>query len=306
MAHIFPARMNISGMGFAFNSLDRADAVRRNPALVRDLYAHPSAKYILFNELKPILDVSQRQPTILWFSHGDLPELQEVVLLGLDDDMPHFAASVANSTSLPGKALETRSAAMQMAHDEAGILAQARSMLSWHENHQYCAKCGATSTSGKGGYVRQCDNEACKSEHFPRTDPVAIMLVVDGNRCLLGRQKIFPPHMFSALAGFLEPGETLEDCVRREVWEEAGIRIGAVRYLASQPWPFPSSLMIGCFAEALTQDITIDAEELEDARWFTLDEARASLAGSGTFSCPPSIAIAHHLIKVWVEMMELL
>lgn len=297
----FSQSVQTDGMGFTRNLLNRADVVRRDPAAITNLRLHTQARYLLFDDLKPVLDVAVSPPKLLWFGHDTLPELKEVVLLGVDDEIPHFAASVAPNTPFPGKALETRSAAMQMEVDETGILAQARSMLAWHENHSHCARCGAATTSLKGGYVRQCN--ACHTEHFPRTDPVAIMLVLDGTRCLLGRQKIFPPNMYSALAGFLEPGETLEDCVRREVWEEAGIKVGAVRYLASQPWPFPSSLMIGCLAEAKSTDINVDLEELEDARWFTIQEVRASLAGSGSFLSPPSIAIARYLLTAWVKMV---
>jgi NAD+ diphosphatase len=151
------------------------------------------------------------------------------------------------------------------------------------------------------GYRRDCP--ACGAQHFPRTDPVAIMLVTDGERCLLGRQPRFPAGMYSCLAGFIEPGETIEDAVRREIREEAGIRVGPVTYLASQPWPFPASLMIGCRGEALTTDIVREEEELEDCRWFSLDEARAMLASTHPdgLLAPNPIAIAHHLLKAFVE-----
>ena len=151
----------------------------------------------------------------------------------------------------------------------------------------------------QGGWKRDCPS--CKAEHFPRTDPVVIMLVADGDRCLLGRQKGWPVPMFSALAGYVEAGETLEEAVRREVREEAGIEVGAVRYLASQPWPFPASLMIGCEAQALTDRIEIDANELESADWFTRDEVKAALeAPTQRLGVPPPLAIAHHLIRAWV------
>jgi NAD+ diphosphatase len=152
-----------------------------------------------------------------------------------------------------------------------------------------------------GGYKRHCLN--CNSEHFPRTDPVAIMLAVTQDRCLLGRSPHFIPGMYSALAGFIEPGETIEAAVRRETLEESGIRLGRVAYHASQPWPFPYSLMIGCFGEALNEDISFDGTELEDCRWFGRDEVRAMIAGdasSGIF-VPPKAAIAHHLIRAWAE-----
>jgi NAD+ diphosphatase len=150
-----------------------------------------------------------------------------------------------------------------------------------------------------GGYRRDCP--ACGAEHFPRTDPVVIMLAIDGERCLLGRQARFAPAMYSCLAGFVEPGETIEDAVRRETAEEAGIAVGRVRYHASQPWPFPSSLMIGCHAEAISRDIVRDEAELEACRWFGRAEVQAMLAGlhPDGLKCPPDIAIAHHLIKAW-------
>jgi NAD+ diphosphatase len=157
-------------------------------------------------------------------------------------------------------------------------------------------------TASKGGYQRICESNDCKAEHFPRTDPVVIMLVIDGDRCLLGRQPKFPPGFYSSLAGFIEPGESIEEAVAREVFEEAGIRIARVRYVASQPWPFPSSLMIGCFAEAITSEITIDVTELEDAKWFTKAETRAALAGDGPFRCPPPFAVSYPLLKSWAAL----
>ena len=151
------------------------------------------------------------------------------------------------------------------------------------------------------GWRRDCDN--CHAQHFPRTDPVVIMLVTEGDRCLLGRQARFGKGMYSALAGFLEPGETIEEAVRREVREEAGIQVGAVQYVASQPWPFPSSLMIGCMGTALSTHIILDRLELEDARWFTRSEAETMLAGTHPdgLGAPQPIAIAHHLLRYWVE-----
>ena len=183
----------------------------------------------------------------------------------------------------------------------SAILGQAKAMIDWHQRHGFCARCGARTALADAGYRRHCD--ACGSDHFPRTDPVVIMLATDGDRCLVGRGKQFPRGMFSALAGFVEPGETIEEAVRRELMEETGVRVGAVRYHATQPWPFPSSLMIGCFAEALSREIMIDDNELAEAFWLEKEKARALLSGEridGLF-VPPPVAIAHHLLKAWVE-----
>ena len=163
-----------------------------------------------------------------------------------------------------------------------------------------CANCGAPTQPAQAGFRRDC--AACSAQHFPRTDPVVIMLITRGNRCLMGRQPRFVEKMYSCLAGFLEPGETIEDAVRRETFEEAGIRVGAVRYMTSQPWPFPSNIMIGCIGEALTEEITFDGEELEDARWFTKDDVRRMLAGTHEqYAAPSPIAIANHLVREWVK-----
>ncbi|MBT3534986.1 MAG: NAD(+) diphosphatase, partial [Rhodospirillaceae bacterium] len=170
--------------------------------------------------------------------------------------------------------------------------------------HGFCSVCGQPSRMGEAGYSRKCSDDDCGSMHFPRTDPVTIMLVLDGENCLLGRQKIFAPNSYSALAGFMEPGETIEDTVRREVMEEAGIKVGAVRYVFSQPWPFPSSLMMGCFAEAESTEINIDPNELEEARWFTRDQIRDmvdSWQDQSKLRMPAPLAIAHQLAAAWLR-----
>jgi NAD+ diphosphatase len=177
-------------------------------------------------------------------------------------------------------------------------------MLHWHARHRFCANCGAPTAVVQGGWRRDC--AACAAEHFPRTDPVVIMLATADDQCLLGRSRRFVPHMWSCLAGFVEPGETIEQAVRRETQEEAGITCGRVSYFASQPWPFPMSLMIGCHAEALDRDIAIDPNELEDARWFSRDEIAAMLMRRHPdgLTTPPPIAIAHHIIRAWIEAGE--
>jgi NAD+ diphosphatase len=183
--------------------------------------------------------------------------------------------------------------------DQAAMLAAAKAVMHWHAHHRFCANCGALTNVAVAGWRRDCP--VCKATHFPRTDPVVIMLAVDGDACVLGRQPRFPKGMYSALAGFVEPGETIEAAVRREISEEAGVACGAVRYFASQPWPFPTSLMIGCFAQALDRSMKVDGVELEDVRWFTRDEAAALIERRhpDRLTAPTPVAIAHHLLKQW-------
>ncbi|XP_062854965.1 peroxisomal NADH pyrophosphatase NUDT12 isoform X2 [Trichomycterus rosablanca] len=194
--------------------------------------------------------------------------------------------------------------------DEAGVIAQARSVLAWHSRYSFCPTCGSKTKVDEGGYKRTCLTEDCKSLQgvhntcYPRVDPVVIMLVLhpDGNQCLLGRKKTFPPGVFSCLAGFIEPGETIENAVRREVLEESGITVGPVQYISCQPWPMPSSLMIGCFAVAISTDIKVDQNEIEEARWFTRQEVIDALVKHHhpVFTMPPRQAIAHYLVKHWI------
>src|SRR3954463_4958546 len=231
------------------------------------------------------------------------------IFLGLRDGAAVFgmgisATAVEKLAARDDAALsELRGMAMQGAIPPAQLsaIAQAKSMVSWHQRHGFCANCGARSSMTEGGWKRVCPS--CKTEHFPRTDPVVIMLVEDGDRCLLGRQKQFPPGMYSCLAGFVEAAETIEDAVKREIFEEAGIRCADVAYYMTQPWPYPSSLMIGCSARALTSEITVDKMELEDARWFDRDEAMLMLKREHPdgLAGPHPFAIAHHLLGRWLH-----
>ncbi|HEY8003621.1 MAG TPA: NAD(+) diphosphatase, partial [Phenylobacterium sp.] len=199
-----------------------------------------------------------------------------------------------------GKFEDLRSIALRVPATDAAILATAKQMFEWRRRHQHCAVCGQPSEAREGGWKRQCPS--CEAEHFPRTDPVVIMLPYHGERCMLGRQERWPPGMFSALAGFLEPGESIEEACARELSEEAGLRARKVRYHSTQPWPYPSSLMIGLIAEVEDDEGAPDQTELSEVRWFTRDEARELIAGKidGTFA-PQRLAIAHQLIKAWVE-----
>jgi NAD+ diphosphatase len=233
----------------------------------------------------------------------------ESIFLGLHDGAARFGVGIAPEIAEALKTrddlfvIDLRSIAIKglVEQDHLPPLAEAKAMLHWHARHRFCANCGAPTRVMQGGWKRECP--ACKVEHFPRTDPVAIMLAVEGDNCLLGRSGRFASTMWSCLAGFIEPGEAIEDAVRREIHEEAGVTCGRVSYLFSQPWPFPTSLMIGCHAEALTTELKVDREELEDARWFSKDECAAMLMRQHPdgLTTPPPVAIAHHIIRDWVE-----
>jgi NAD+ diphosphatase len=238
-----------------------------------------------------------------------LGPVNEAVFLGKVDGAPRFGLGLAPATAEALKArndlmiTDLRSIATQglVAPEHLPPLAEAKALLHWHARHRYCSNCGVLSSLVDGGWKRLCPT--CGAEHFPRTDPVVIMLAVAGDNCLLGRSARFVKSMWSCLAGFVEPGEAIEDAVRRETLEEAGIRCGRVAYFRSQPWPFPMSLMIGCHAEALNHDVVVDRSELEDARWFSREEVALMLMRRHPegFGTPPPVAIAHHIIRAWVE-----
>ena len=294
--------------GFAGNRLTRL-AEKRGETSVPDALADPRARLLLLGEGHALLrpNGGTADP---WFSVDRARALgarrADMVLLGYErDGAPVLAAPVEADRAAPSeglKAVDYRSIYVQGLVDEAslGALAQGAALLSWHRTHRFCSRCGAPTVMADGGYKRVCG--ACDAQHFPRTDPVVIMLAVtpDDERCLLGRSPHFPQGMYSCLAGFVEPGETLENAARRETEEEAGVRIGRVAYHASQPWPFPHTLMIGCYCEALTRSIRID-DELEDARWFSRAEIGAMLAGEWPDgpTMPPRGAIASLLIRDW-------
>lgn len=231
------------------------------------------------------------------------------VFLGLDGEAPVFGfgldATLRETLAQREDLVVTdlRSIAVQglVDADHLPPIAEAKAVLHWHARHRFCSNCGAPTDAVHAGWRRDCPR--CKGQHFPRTDPVVIMLAASGERCLLGRSPRFAPTMWSCLAGFVEPGEAIEDAVRRETLEEAGIRTGRVTYFRSQPWPFPMSLMIGAHAQALTHDIVIDRTELEGARWFDRGEIETMLARrhAGGLTTPPPVAIAHHIIRAWVD-----
>ena len=234
------------------------------------------------------------------------------MFLGFDKDRPYFAvdggSAEAAAAGKPGP-VDARTLAPLLSGGEAAILAEARSLIDWHARHRFCAQCGSPTRVESAGWVRRCPE--CKASHYPRSDPVTIMLAVRGDYGLLGRGRRRPGARFSCLAGFMEPGETMEEAVRREVHEESGIRVGRVKYLACQPWPFPSSLMMGFLCEALSEEITVDPEELAEARWFHREEIRTMVARAASgpddptqVSVPGPIAIAHHICRRWSNGLD--
>lgn len=303
---IFPPSEASAETGFAGNRIDRIAEAREKLPPVADLAETESARFFLFSE-NGVLVTSGSAPQAghdLAVARAAGADMASAVLLGFEDGAPRIAAPAslpAQDDRLDVIDLRTLASEARVGAADLGALAQARSLLSWHQRHGFCANCGARSEPALGGYRRDCPS--CGTHHFPRTDPVVIMLPVDGDRCVLGRQYRFQEGVYSCLAGFVEPGETLENAVRREIREEAGIEVGAVAYHASQPWPFPSNLMIGCFAEARSFELVREVEELEDVRWFDRAELPAMLAREHPdgFMVPPSMAIAYHLIKAFAD-----
>lgn len=285
-------------LAFAAAPLDRADHVRSDPAALEALMDW-RARLLRLDGLDPLISP---EGSLEWGTLADADPASELVFLGLADGRGCFAevqTSLHGSVQPPNPRLWAAMASL-----EAGELATyggARSLVDWHARHRFCAKCGGGTKLAKGGWQRSC--EACGAEHFPRVDPVTIMLVEHEGNLLLGRQPRFPPKRFSALAGFVEPGESIEDAVAREVFEEAGVRVRDVEYVASQPWPFPSSLMIGCYSVASSTSLTVDTTELEEARWFTRAEVAYAMGGheDGEFIAPPPHAVAHHLLHWWLQ-----
>ncbi|MCV0382163.1 MAG: NAD(+) diphosphatase [Erythrobacter sp.] len=255
------------------------------------------ARLLALDGLMPGMDESG---ALAWTTLADAPEGSDLVFLGLDEGKACFAAVPESGDIAPRLANPALWQAMaSLRPDDLAIYGGARSLVDWHARHRFCAQCGGPTALAKGGWQRDCGN--CGAQHFPRTDPVTIMLVEHDDRLLLGRGKGWPEGRFSALAGFVEPGESLEEAVAREVLEESGVIVGEVRYVASQPWPFPSQLMIGCHATATSDAITMDETELAEIGWFGRAEVAAALAGEGPFTAPPAQAIAHHLLTWWIE-----
>ena len=298
---------------FSGDPLDRADRERRDEQWIEARLADPKSRFLAFADMR-VLVRHESSAELAWQDCACLAHLRDgatPVLLGNLDDVAHFAFDASGADGLtehlagqPQLVFEDpRAVATQLSIAQSGLLAHAKSLVDWHARHRFCANCGGATDSRSGGKERRC--LACDAHHFPRTDPVVIMLVHDGDRCLLGRNQRRVTRLYSALAGFVDQGESIEEAVRREIMEESGVKVGRVSYHSSQPWPFPSSLMIGCIAEAMSTAINFDEHELADVRWFSRDEVLHAFAQGGAtgegFHLPNPIAIAHHLIKDWAN-----
>jgi NAD+ diphosphatase len=294
----------VSGAGIAFAGaqLDRADAIRNDPERLAGLMDW-RARLLKLDGLAPSVTPDN---ALEWGTLADADPASDLIFLGLLGGKGCFAEVPADlDCSIVPFSQALWRALASLDHDDLAIYGAARSLVDWHARHRFCARCGQPTRLAKGGWQRNC--AACKADHFPRVDPVTIMTVEHDGNLLLGRQPRFPARRFSALAGFVEPGESIEEAVAREVFEEAGVRVRRVSYVASQPWPFPSQLMIGCHAHAESAELTIDETEIEEARWFTREEVAESMAAGAqgdegeAFIAPPPHAVAHHLLKWWLE-----
>lgn len=315
---------NAEHVTFGGSGLDRAGEVRCNPAALSTAMADPAARAIVFWKGKALISAERPAGLIrLALDHAALRDAGiPPILLGREDGAPVFAVDLSawapadldistlggfmdpSEQRHPGLPdwmifVELRRVMTWLSPRDAELAATGKAVFGWHEIHRFCARCGAPTDVAHGGWQRICPS--CGASHFPRTDPVVIMLITSGNSLLVGRSPGWPQGMYSLLAGFVEPGETLEAAVRREVFEEAGVRVGEVGYLASQPWPFPASLMLGCWGQATSKDITIDPVEIEDARWVTREEMMVVSQGHHPEIMPARKgAIAHFLIERWL------
>ena len=289
---------------FAGNPLDRAEYIRRDEGAIQELIESKEGKYLVFDHLNVHVD---EEGQLKWLNTADLPSLpNQPTLLGIDDNKPHFALDLSDNSWVKDRRFaDCRTTAMQISGPETGILAQARSQLDWHRKNRFCSVCGSKNRKERGGQVLRC--ETCKNHIFPRTDPVVIMLIIDASneeRCLLGQGKgrMVKSNFYSALAGFIDQGESIEEAVRREVQEESQVKVGQVQYHSSQPWPFPSSLMIGCHGLAVSKEIVVNSTEMANVSWFSREEVIESLNNRHPeLRVPGRMAIAHHLIKAWTE-----
>ena len=294
---------------FAGGELDRAAPLRSDEGWVAAHRANPASRYVaLWRGFCLISGDDKPRAAYLDRETIDriIPNDAILTLLGLEDDIATFAVDLSYFDDDPsqgalsglGAFRDLRDFGGLMAGPEASLMAHARGLIYWHQRHRFCGVCGSASHIRDAGHLRRCGNQDCGADHFPRTDPAVIMLVADGDRCLMGRQTEWPEGLYSTLAGFVEPGESLEEAVAREIWEEAGITVRDVRYHSSQPWPFPASLMLGFYATATSTEITLNCDELDDARWFHRDELRNP--GDG-MRLPRPTSISRRLVDDWLE-----
>jgi NAD+ diphosphatase len=285
--------------GFTGSPLDRADAIRNDPDALRAAKSDWRARLLRLDGIDPVL---AEDGALSWGSLAEASEEAELLLLGLIDNRPHFAALDYAMPEAAARSMTIFRTLDVLSSQDASTYAAARSLIDWHLRHRFCARCGSGDTViHRGGWGRKCGN--CGTEHFPRVDPVVIMLAEHDGRVLVGRQPRYPAGRYSALAGFVEPGESVEEAVARELFEEAGLRVSDVRYVVSQPWPFPSSLMMACVAQTADPTLAIDTTELEDAFWVDRAGVQASMADApgAPFLPPPPYAIAHTLFRWWLD-----
>jgi NAD+ diphosphatase len=289
---------------YAGGTLDRAGPRRKDQAWLDRLLASDSTRFIALWRGQALMAEGET-PSPALLRRDDIAALGgEPVLLGLDGDRAFFALDLSHDDAPAAIAgcgfTDLRRVGPLLPRGEAALLAYARGIAYWHQRHRHCGVCGAPTMSEEGGHVRRCTNPACAAPHFPRTDPAVIMLVHDGERCLLGRKHEWPKGMHSTLAGFVEPGESLEEAVAREVREEAGIEVDEVSYHSSQPWPFPASLMLGFYARARSHAITLDPEELERAAWYERGFLLAR-QDDDELRLPRGDSIARRLVEDWLK-----
>jgi NAD+ diphosphatase len=297
---------------YAGAALERLAFYRRDAAWIAARLQEPATRLVPVWRAQNLVAATGTAPSAAWVTiergRHLLVEVREVAFLGLYDSVPHFAIEVSHlddptpvaSLAEAATFTDLRAVGPLLERNEGALLAYARGLMHWHARHRFCGACGHATESMEAGHVRRCTNPACGAQHFPRTDPAVIMLVHDGgDRVVLGRQRQWPPGMHSVLAGFVEPGESLEDAVRREVAEEVAIAVADVRYHSSQPWPFPSSIMLGFTARALSADLRPALDELESARWFTRAELLASPEDE-RFRMPRRDSIARRLLEDWL------
>ncbi|XP_059192220.1 peroxisomal NADH pyrophosphatase NUDT12 isoform X2 [Centropristis striata] len=329
---------------FSREMLDRLSTKRTDEAWLQQKQAEPRTVYLLFSNICPMVsgapedncaggetrlcrfryealkDLLQKPETVLVFLGVEKRKQPSQTVDGVQEPPAWFAINADEDAAKLLKRCGEKNCSfvkspnrdlLKLSEEEAGVVAQGRSVLAWHSRYSFCPTCGSRTKLEEGGYKRSCLNSDCRSLKgvhntcYPRVDPVVIMLVIhpDGNQCLLGRKKIFPARMFSCLAGFIEPGETMEEAVRRETEEESGVKVGPVQYVSCQPWPMPSNLMIGCVAVAISTDIKVDENEIEEARWFSRQQVIDSFRGTRpAFTFPPRQTIAHQLIRHWIGM----
>lgn len=292
---------------YTATAIDRAEHLRAKDADINTLLHRADARFLpVWNELHPVNAdglPSSFGPEVL---HRIDLETSTPIFLGLDADTPVFALDLAGRQTPPDLGtsetfVSLRAFGALVPEDQGALFAYARALAIWHRNHPHCARCGAHTRATDAGHSRTCTAVACAHRTFPRTDPAVIVLISHGDMCLLGRQAQWAPGLYSTIAGFVEAGETIENAVRREVAEETGVRVGVVRYLASQPWPFPSSLMLGFRGEALSTEIVCDIQELEDCRWFSRDQVRAADAEKAELLLPHRSSISRWLIETWCD-----